>query len=98
VLRPPDGAVALAGNDQCAVQALRVGACAWGVQFHLEVESSTIPKWAKVPEYEEALVRTGSSAASLERAVEAHLETMAETTRRLFQGIMSSVVGVTLPQ
>jgi GMP synthase-like glutamine amidotransferase len=98
VVQPPEGAVVLAGNDHCAVQALRVGSCAWGVQFHVEVESSTIPKWAQVPEYEEALRRTGSNAATLERAVEANLETMAETTRRLFQGIVSSVVGVTLPQ
>jgi GMP synthase-like glutamine amidotransferase len=98
VVQPPQAAVTLAGNDHCAVQALRVGPCAWGVQFHVEVQSSTIPKWARVPEYEEALARTGASAASLERAVEANLEAMAETTRRLFRGIVSSVVGVTLPQ
>jgi GMP synthase-like glutamine amidotransferase len=98
VVQLPEGAVALAGNDHCAVQALRVGSCAWGVQFHVEVESSTIPKWARVPEYEEALARTGSSAASLSSAVEEHLETMAETARRLLQGIMGSVVGATLPQ
>ena len=67
VVRSPEGAVALAGNDHCAVQALRVGSRAWGVQFHVEVEASTIPKWAQVPEYEEALARTGSSAASLEQ-------------------------------
>jgi GMP synthase-like glutamine amidotransferase len=98
VVRPPEGASVLAGNDHCAVQALRIGSCAWGVQFHVEVESSTIPKWARVPEYEEALRRTGSSASALEKAVEVNLETMAETARRLFQGIVSSVVGVTLPQ
>ena len=98
VVRLPEGAVALAGNDHCSVQALRVGSCAWGVQFHVEVESSTIPKWARVPEYEEALARTDSSAASLEKAVDASLETLADTTRRLLQGIVSSVVGVALPQ
>jgi GMP synthase-like glutamine amidotransferase len=98
VVEPPDDAVVLAGNERCAVQALRVGARAWGVQFHVEVESSTIPKWAQVPEYEEALERTGSSAASLEQAVETHLEAMAETTRVLFQGIVGSVAGVTLPR
>jgi GMP synthase-like glutamine amidotransferase len=98
VVEPPEGAVALAGNDHCAVQALRVGSCAWGVQFHVEVQASTIPKWAQVPEYEEALARTGCSAASLERAVEANLETMAETTRWLLQGFVGSVLGVALPQ
>jgi GMP synthase-like glutamine amidotransferase len=98
VLQPPDGATVLAGNEHCAVQALRVGPCAWGVQFHVEVQSSTILKWAQVPEYDEALARTGASAAALERAVEANLETMADTTRKLFQGIVGSVVGVTLAQ
>jgi GMP synthase-like glutamine amidotransferase len=97
VVVPPEGALTLAGNDHCAVQALRVGACAWGVQFHVEVQASTIPKWARVPEYDEALARTGASAAALEAAVEANLETMADTTRRLFQGILGAVVGVALP-
>ena len=76
VERPPPGAAVLAGNDHCAVQALRVGTRAWGVQFHVEVEASTIPKWALVPEYEDALARTGSSAAALEQAVRTNLETM----------------------
>jgi GMP synthase-like glutamine amidotransferase len=98
VLQPPEGAVVLAHNDHCAVQALRVGPCAWGVQFHVEVESSTIPKWARVPEYEETLMRTGSSAAALEEAVEIHLATMAATTRALFEGIIASVTGATLPR
>ena len=97
VVRLPEGAVALAGNERCTLQALRVGTCAWGVQFHVEVESSTIPKWARVPEYDEALARTGSSAASLERAVETNLAAMAEIARRLFLGIMASTVGLTLP-
>jgi GMP synthase-like glutamine amidotransferase len=98
VERPPVGAAVLAGNDHCAVQALRVGARAWGVQFHVEVETSTIPKWAQVPEYEEALARTGSSAASLELAVETHLELMASAARTLFQGIVGSLVGLTVPR
>jgi GMP synthase-like glutamine amidotransferase len=75
-----------------------VGTCAWGVQFHVEVESSTIPKWARVPEYEETLTRTGSSAASLERAVESNLGTMADISRKLFEGIMGLTVGLSLPQ
>jgi GMP synthase-like glutamine amidotransferase len=98
VERPPVGATVLAGNDHCAVQALRVGARAWGVQFHVEVEASTIPKWAQVPEYEDALARTGSSASSLEQAVKTHLESMARSARTLFQGIVGSLVGVTVPR
>jgi GMP synthase-like glutamine amidotransferase len=98
VERPPPGAAVLAGNDHCAVQALRVGTRAWGVQFHVEVEASTIPKWAQVPEYDDALAHTGSSAASLEQAVRTNLETMTTTTRTLFQGIVASLVGATVLQ
>ena len=98
VKRPPAGAAVLADNDHCAVQALRVGARAWGVQFHVEVETSTIPKWAQVPEYEEVLARTGSSAASLEQAVETHLESMATAARTLFEGIVGSLVGLPVPR
>jgi GMP synthase-like glutamine amidotransferase len=98
VERAPMGAAVLARNDHCPIQALCVGTRAWGVQFHVEVETSTIPKWAQVPEYEEALAHTGSSAASLERAVEAHLEDMTMTARTLFQGIVGSLVGVAVPQ
>ena len=98
VERPPPGAAVLAGNQHCAVQALRVGRQAWGVQFHVEVEASTIPKWAQVPEYEDALARTGSSAAFLEQSVQTNLDTMTTATRTLFQGIVGSLVGVTVPQ
>ena len=31
------------------------GPLAWGVQFHVEVEPGTVPKWAAVPEYERTL-------------------------------------------
>jgi GMP synthase-like glutamine amidotransferase len=98
VVQPPEGAVTLAGNAHCTVQALRVGTCAWGVQFHVEVESSTIPKWARVPEYEEVLEHTGSSAATLERAVETNLETMTGISRKLLQGVVGSTIDLTLLQ
>ncbi|MFY2822594.1 type 1 glutamine amidotransferase [Ruegeria sp. MALMAid1280] len=41
---PPDTAV-LAASDGCAVQAIRVGDCAWGVQFHPEIVQGTISTW-----------------------------------------------------
>lgn len=35
----------LASNDACATQAIRVGDKAWGVQFHPEVEATTLRDW-----------------------------------------------------
>jgi GMP synthase (glutamine-hydrolysing) len=40
----PDGAVELARSRVCS-QAIRVGECAWGVQFHPEVRVPQIEQW-----------------------------------------------------
>ncbi|MBB3903267.1 GMP synthase-like glutamine amidotransferase [Methylobacterium brachythecii] len=58
----PEGAVVLASNEACAVQAFRWGAYAYGFQFHTEVTSETIPLWRMIPEYR----------ASLEQALGTH--------------------------
>jgi GMP synthase (glutamine-hydrolysing) len=41
----PPGAVHLATSERCRVQAFRVGANAWGVQFHPEVSSARLVDW-----------------------------------------------------
>ena len=42
VLRLPEGAVRLASGARDANQAFRVGACAWGVQFHPEFDAAVV--------------------------------------------------------
>ena len=41
----PDGAAPLAHGDGGVVQAYRVGAAAWGVQFHPEVTWQIVEPW-----------------------------------------------------
>ena len=41
----PPGAVLLATSDACRVQAFRVGAAAWGVQFHPEADAARLTTW-----------------------------------------------------
>ena len=41
----PEGAVRLAGNDAYENQAFRVGARAYGLQFHVEVTASLVAHW-----------------------------------------------------
>ncbi|MGY0021836.1 type 1 glutamine amidotransferase [Streptomyces sp. YJ-C3] len=41
----PPGAVWLASSDDCPHQAFRVGASAWGVQFHPEADADRIAGW-----------------------------------------------------
>ena len=85
---PPDGVV-LASNGACATQALRVGPRAWGVQFHLEVDSTTVTEWARVPEYEEVLSHAGGGDALwLHRAVDQHLTAMQSAAEALISGLL----------
>lgn len=41
----PEGAVRLAGNEAYENQAFRMGACAYGLQFHVEVTASLVAHW-----------------------------------------------------
>ena len=41
----PEGAVRLAGNDAYENQAFRIGARAYGLQFHVEVTASLVAHW-----------------------------------------------------
>ncbi len=42
----PSGAVLLAASTGYPHQAFRVGACAWGLQFHIECDTAMIADWA----------------------------------------------------
>lgn len=45
ITRLPEGASWLAESDRCAHQAFRLGATAWGVQFHPELAPDRIRQW-----------------------------------------------------
>jgi GMP synthase-like glutamine amidotransferase len=51
----PPGAALLATSEVCRVQAFRVGAAAWGVQFHPEASSSRLDSWDEAALSEEGL-------------------------------------------
>jgi GMP synthase-like glutamine amidotransferase len=58
VVEPPADATVLASSPACAVQALRVGDRAYGLQYHVELTASTISDWGAVPVYQQSLERT----------------------------------------
>ena len=68
----PQGAVPLAGSVACTYQAFRFGAAAYGLQFHPEVRTRDLAKWARVPGYRRLLEAAGVApdhlAGELERA------------------------------
>ncbi len=57
VVEPPPGATVLADSSRCAVQALRVGEQAYGLQYHVELTASTVSEWAEVAAYKKSLER-----------------------------------------
>lgn len=88
---PADGTV-LATNEHCAMQAIRIGACAWGVQFHLEVDETTMAEWEAVPEYRRALEDAGHGGHQwLSEAVSRHAGTMDSDASALLSGVVGMV-------
>lgn len=96
VTRLPEGGVALAGNEACAIQAMRVGRHAYGVQFHCEIIDETVADWARIPEYWASLVASlGREAADgLAAAVTPRLPAFAESARVLDRNLSEIVNAV----
>jgi GMP synthase-like glutamine amidotransferase len=59
----PPGAVILAASPLCPNQAMRVGRHAYGLQYHVELTSRTVPEWGDVPAYACSLDETLGSGA-----------------------------------
>ena len=74
---------------------MRVGARAWGLQYHVEIEETTIPDWANIPAYAEALERTQGAGAVERMAAEAqvHMTEFAANAKRLYDNFMGQVRG-----
>lgn len=92
VERMPPDAVALAHSDACAVQAMRVGAHAWSMQYHVEVEVDTVGNWSAVPAYAHALeTALGDGAlAQLEADTAAHLNDFTANAEQLYRNFMGA--------
>jgi GMP synthase-like glutamine amidotransferase len=90
----PDGATRLAGSPAYPNQAFRVGADAYGVQFHLEVSPALAREWADVPAYAESLERVLGEGA-LDRLIaelEARADGLLSHGRQLFERWLSAAV------
>lgn len=92
VTRLPEGGIALARSPMCEIQAQRVGALAWGVQYHVEMTRDTIPEWGRVPAYADSLEATlGSGAlAEMERACAAGMASFNDASRRMFDNFLNA--------
>lgn len=70
----PPGAVLLANSISYPHQAFRVGACAWGVQFHIETTPELVATWAD--QDDEGLTKAGLTGDQVvaEAGVDTHAE------------------------
>jgi GMP synthase-like glutamine amidotransferase len=75
----PAGSVLLAASTDYPCQALRVGECAWGLQFHIEVDVAMIDDWAQ--SNAELLVELGLSVTGVVDGVAAIMDDLAEVWR-----------------
>lgn len=93
VVRPPDDAVVLARSTDCAIQAMRVGDRAWGLQYHLEAEPDTVPQWGAIPEYAAALAKSlGADALpTLRASVATALPEMTAGARALYDAFVGEL-------
>ncbi|MGH6960176.1 MAG: type 1 glutamine amidotransferase, partial [Dongiaceae bacterium] len=90
VAAPPPGAVVLAHSLLCAVQAMRVGEHAYGLQYHTELTAVTVPEWGEVPAYACSLDQTmgHGSLPRLAAAARRHMAAFNADSRRLYDNFM----------
>ncbi len=90
VVEVPKGAEILAGSPACAVQAMRVGRAAYGIQYHVELTADTVREWGSQPAYEQALDKALGPGALERFDAEAaqHLSGFNRYARGLFDNFM----------
>ncbi len=93
VVSPPSGALVLASSADCAIQAMKVGSCAWSIQYHVEAEADTVENWGAIPAYRDALERSaGAGSLTMLRAAAAEaLPSMSRTSKLLYDNFTRAV-------
>jgi GMP synthase (glutamine-hydrolysing) len=86
----PPGAEELLDRPGEGVEAFRAGACAWGVQFHPDVDADALEDW--YAGYGAWLAEAGVTEAQARAADAAHLGRQAAASRALFSGFTQLAV------
>ncbi|MEA2781816.1 MAG: hypothetical protein QOK29_3360 [Rhodospirillaceae bacterium] len=90
VRTPPAGAAVLARSPVCAVQAMRIGRHAYGMQYHCELLPRTVADWAGIPAYAYALEASLGEGAmpKLQAAATANMDAFNRDARRIYRNFM----------
>ena len=90
----PVGAVPLAHSTACANQAFRVGAAAYGLQFHPEARVDALDGWRNVRGYRELAERTGTDLDAVAIALRRATPALDQLVEQLFERWLYLVRGV----
>jgi GMP synthase-like glutamine amidotransferase len=91
VAAAPPGATVLAQSPLCAVQAMRVGRWAYGLQYHTELTQTTVEEWSRVPAYACSLGQTLGAGAlpRLDGEARRYMPEFNRDSRRLYDNFMA---------
>ncbi len=91
VAQAPENTTVLASSDICRIQAMRVGECAWSMQYHVELEPDTVENWGEIPAYAAALQSAmGSDGLSTMKShSDANMADFMGNARQLYQNFMA---------
>ena len=87
----PPGAVELLGPRREGVEAFRAGRCAYGLQFHPEVDRGALDRW--YARYGDWLAQAGVTETDARAADALHEAAQAESAHRLFTAFACIVAG-----
>ena len=92
VLQAPEGASVLVSTPACRVQAMSWGARAFSIQYHVEIDETTVPMWGAIPEYAEALEKAaGAGALELFQAeADARMPALKADSAKLYENFMTA--------
>lgn len=94
VAQPPEDAAVLASSETCRVQALRIGANAWSMQYHVEVEADTVNNWGEVPAYRDALMSTlgADGLSAMKKDADRHMPEFLQCAQTLYRNFMAAAL------
>jgi GMP synthase-like glutamine amidotransferase len=86
---PPNG-VLLATNSYTRNQAFRVGRCAYGLQYHIELTPEMLDTWLRFPDYKKEIIKVKGPDApdAIERERSSYYPIFREHTRILFENFL----------
>jgi len=93
VEKTPENTTVLASSDICEVQAMRVGDCAWSMQYHVEVEEDTVDNWAAVPAYRDALNETlgETGLPTMKREADQNIDSFLQCSEIIYRNFMKAI-------